>query len=103
MPAYQLDNGKWVCAFYYRNAAGELKRKYKRSFDSEAEALEYEEHFKDMEGTPGQMTFAEMVKSDLHEIKPRIRWLHLRHQRAHDPPQDHSLFRGQACKRNNPA
>ena len=69
MPAYQLDNGKWVTAFYYRTHSGETKRKYKRSFDTEAEALAYEEHFKEMEGTPAQMTFRELAKSYLHDVK----------------------------------
>lgn len=74
MPAYQLENGKWITAFYYRDHNGELKRKYKRSFDTEEDALAYEEHFKEMEGTPAHMTFKQMAKSYLHDIKPRLRW-----------------------------
>ncbi len=74
MPAYQLKTGKWKVAFYYRDHAGELRRKYKQGFETEEEALSYEEHFKEMEGTPAQMTFRELAKSYLHDVKPHIRW-----------------------------
>ncbi|WP_172136440.1 site-specific integrase [Adlercreutzia sp. ZJ473] len=74
MPAYQLDNDRWTAAFYYRDHNGALKRKYKRGFETEADALAYEEHFKELEGTPARMSFREMAESYLHDVKPRIRW-----------------------------
>ena len=74
MPAYELDNGKWYASFYYRSPLGELKKKYKRSFDTEAEALAYEQRFLENAGDPSQMTMTELIESYLAFVKPRIRW-----------------------------
>ena len=46
MPAYKLDNGKWSASFYYRLPDGSLKQKFKRSFDTEDDALRYEKEFR---------------------------------------------------------
>lgn len=45
MPAHQLKNGKWYTSFYYRTPSGELKQKYKRSFDSKEDAEAFEKRF----------------------------------------------------------
>lgn len=74
MPAYQLGNGKWVSSFYYKAHDGTLKRKYKRSFDTEEAALAYEERFLERLDEPEQMTVAELVETYLADIRPRIRW-----------------------------
>lgn len=74
MPAYQLDNGRWYASFYYRTPSGELKKKYKRSFDTEAEAEAYEKRFLENAGDPSQMTVLELIDSYLAYVRPRIRW-----------------------------
>ena len=74
MPAYKLDNGKWYASFYYRNVNGELKKKYKRSFDTKEEAEAFEEHFLKNIGEPSQMTMPELIESYLGYVKPRVRW-----------------------------
>lgn len=74
MPAHQLKNGKWYTSFYYRTPAGELKQKYKRSFDSKEDAEAFEERFLENVGEPSQMTVSELIDSYLGYVKPRIRW-----------------------------
>lgn len=74
MPAHQLKNGKWYTSFYYRTSSGELKQKYKRSFDTEEEAQAYEDHFLANVGEPSQMPVSELIESYLAFVKPRIRW-----------------------------
>lgn len=74
MPAYQLENGKWYASFYYRAPSGELKKKYKRSFETKEEAEQYEDRFLQNAGDPSQMTMKELVESYLAFVKPRIRW-----------------------------
>lgn len=74
MPAHQLKNGRWYTSFYYRTPSGELKQKYKRSFDTKEEAEDYEDRFLENVGQPSQMTVKELVDSYLAFVKPRIRW-----------------------------
>ena len=50
MPAHQLKNGKWYTSFYYRTPSGELKQKYKRSFDSKEDAEAFEKRFLEWSG-----------------------------------------------------
>ena len=74
MPAHKLKNGKWYTSFYYRTPSGELKQKYKRSFDTKEEAEVFEERFLENVGEPSQMTVSELIGSYLGYVKPRIRW-----------------------------
>lgn len=74
MPAYLLKNGKWCSSFYYETPSGQSKRKYKRGFDTEEEANEYEKRFKENAGDPSQMTVAELIESYLDFVRPRTRW-----------------------------
>lgn len=74
MPAHQLKNGKWYTSFYFRTPTGELKQKYKRSFDTKEEAEFFERRFLENVGEPSQMTVSELIDSYLGYEKPRIRW-----------------------------
>lgn len=74
MPAYKLDNGKWSASFYYRLPDGSLKQKFKRSFETEADALRYEEEFRARAENPCSFPFSAFVDVYLADVKPRIRW-----------------------------
>lgn len=74
MPASTLKNGRWCASFYYRSPSGELRKKYKRSFETEEEALAYEERFLENIGRPSMMTVAELVENYLDYVRPRVRW-----------------------------
>lgn len=74
MPAYKLDNGKWCASFYYRLPDGSLKQKYKRSFETEDDALRYENEFRARAENPCSFPFSAFVDVYLADMKPRIRW-----------------------------
>ena len=74
MPAYKLDNGKWSASFYYHLPDGTLKQKFKRSFETEDDALRYENKFRARAENPCSFPFAAFVDVYLADMKPRIRW-----------------------------
>lgn len=74
MPAYQLENGKWLASFYYHLPDGSSKKKFKRGFESEEDALHYEEDFKANAENPRSCPFPQFLETYLSDVKPRIRW-----------------------------
>lgn len=74
MPAYELDNGQWSVSFYYRSPDGSLKRKFKRGFGTETDALRYEDEFRARAENPCSFPFSAFVDVYLADVKPRIRW-----------------------------
>lgn len=74
MPAYQSENGRWYCAFYYEDCNGVRNRKCKRSFESREEAEAWEEEFKESAKHPENLGFGAFAEHYLKEVRPRIRW-----------------------------
>ena len=47
MPAYKdEESGKWFAAFYFTDWTGKRKKKYRRGFNTEKEALNFEAEYK---------------------------------------------------------
>lgn len=74
MPAYKEPNkDKWFVAFYYTEWTGARKKKYKRGFDTEAEALEYEKDFLEGLRLNPTIKFGKVVDLYLTDMSQRVR------------------------------
>lgn len=72
MPAYK-DHGMWFASFYYTDNDGIRKKKLKRGFKLQREALAYERDFLErQEGTP-EMTFAALYDLYMADCAARLR------------------------------
>lgn len=75
MPAYRdTERGTWMLRFYYEDWQGQRKSKCKRGFKTKSEALTWEREFLQRTNFDLEMTFENLVKVYLEDIKPRIKY-----------------------------
>lgn len=73
MPAYKADNGTWYMQFYYEQD-GKRKHKVKRGFESQREALVWEDEFLASVSDCMTMKFSDFVKRYEEDVKPRVKY-----------------------------
>lgn len=74
MPAYKdTKRGTWYAAFYYTDWQGNKKHTVKRGFTKKSEALEYERNMLNAQSHGADITFANLMKNYLEDMKPRLK------------------------------